>query len=239
LNFPIVNKRLLDLLGTRFLLQPSDPSLAPKGESEVGHDLRWNKVAEDRHPRTFLQYDGLKDLAPYSIYENRSVFPRAFVVPGAARLPDREHVLEALKSNDFHRRVLLEDDGRGPLPADGEGDFRPALIRSYLPNRVTVEVDGASSGYLVLTDVWYPGWTCTVDGWQARLFRGDFLFRAVAVPAGSHTVVFTFAPASYFWGKRITTGGITVLFAITLLAAVKALYSRIAVMAEISDAPES
>src|SRR5262249_39158607 len=79
-----------------------------------------------------------------------------------------------------------------------------ATIQEYLPNRVAVSVRDGTSGYLVLTDVWFPGWTCTVDGQPVPIYRADFVFRAVALPAGNHDVVFVFEPASYTWGKRIS-----------------------------------
>jgi len=46
----------------------------------------------------------------------------------------------------------------------------------------------------VLTDVWHPWWRAEVDGVSAEILKADVLFRAVAVPAGRHTVRFTFHP---------------------------------------------
>ena len=47
-------------------------------------------------------------LGAYSVYENRDVLPRAFVVGSAKMLPEKD-ILESLKRTDFHHEVLLED----------------------------------------------------------------------------------------------------------------------------------
>src|SRR5262249_42711646 len=79
---------------------------------------------------------------------------------------------------------------------------------------------------LVLTDVWYPGWTCTIDGQPAPLHRANFLFRAVAIPAGEHEVVFTFAPVSYRWGQRITMAALALVVGLVFLALARRLIHR-------------
>jgi uncharacterized membrane protein YfhO len=78
------------------------------------------------------------------------------------------------------------------------------LIRDYRPNRVVVDVDEGPADFLILTDVWYPGWICTVDGVGRPVHRANFLFRAVELPPGRHEVVFTFAPASYRQGRLVS-----------------------------------
>jgi uncharacterized membrane protein YfhO len=78
------------------------------------------------------------------------------------------------------------------------------VIRDYRPNRIVVDVEEGPASFLVLTDVWYPGWVCTVDGVDRPVYRADFLFRAVELPAGRHEVVFTFAPASYRQGRLVS-----------------------------------
>jgi hypothetical protein len=212
-SFPVVNGSLLDLLGVRYLVQPAAEPL-PKG----ANGSAWPAVEQDPAPRVYnFIVGGVRDLAPYTVYENEQVLPRAFIVPEAAPLPPRNQVLPALRATAFRHTVLLED-----FIAVGDnapaGEFRPAAIRTYEPNRVVIEVNGGTPGYLVLTDVWFPGWRCTVDGEPARLYRANFLFRAVAVGAGRHEVVFTFAPDSYARGKGVSLAALAVVAGISLLS---------------------
>jgi hypothetical protein len=165
----------------------------------------------DEAPAAYcLVAGGVLTTPPFTVYENVDAFPRAFVVPAAAPLPDRPQVLEALRTTNFKRTVLLADVPPDSCDSSLAGSFRPATIVDYRPNRVEVLVTGETAGYLVLSDQWFPGWTCTVDGEPARLYRANFLFRGVSVDAGTHRVVFVFAPVSYSYGKAIT--GITLAF---------------------------
>jgi hypothetical protein len=216
-NFPIVNKSLLDLLGTRYLLQPID---LPPMEGEpvaVAHDPRWRKIGEDPAPQThlFVAMD-LQRLPVYAVYENREAFPRAFVVPRAEPLPEPDRILDTLKNADLHDVVFLEDYPREPAGPRSSGEFRPAAIVNYQPNNITVEVDCAAPGFLVLTDPWYPGWTSTVDGRSTPIHRADYVFRAVAVPAGKHQVRFRFEPASLERGKMITAAALAAVLGLSL-----------------------
>ena len=46
----------------------------------------------------------------------------------------------------------------------------------------------------MLADTWFPGWKATVDGRSAPIVRTDQLLRGVVLPAGAHTVEFTYVP---------------------------------------------
>jgi hypothetical protein len=216
-SFPIENKRLLDLLGVRYLIQPASDHFA--GAGEPAKDPGWQLVATDPGPRVYsFLGDGIRRLPPFHVYENSEYLPRAMLVPQAGLLGERKQVLEQMKNTDFRQVVLLE----GPLPqVETTGDTFPgrhlARIRQYQPDRVTVDTICDAPAYLVLNDVWYPGWTCKVDGAPAELRRANFLFRAVALPPGLHQVDFIFAPDSYQHGKAITLLTLAGAAALTLL----------------------
>jgi hypothetical protein len=210
-DFPIGNKSLLDLLGVRYLLQETDRPLEQTG---------WRRVDEDIDPVAYnFILGGVRKLPPYTVYENDTVYPRAFVVPRTAALPARDNVLAALKETDFRKTALLEQYERPLNTTSEDGEFRAAQVTEYRPNRVVVQVPDGPAGCLVLADAWFPGWTCTVDGQPAPLYRANFLFRGVPLPSGAHEVVFAFQPVSYIRGRTVSLAAL----AIVLLSAVVAL----------------
>jgi hypothetical protein len=221
-NFPIKNKSLLDLLGAGYVLQPAT----------LDYDWRlhgdgWRIVGEDGSP---VGYDvvtgGLRQLPCYTVYENTTAFPRAFVVSEARTLPERSEVLAALTTTDLRSCVLLEGWNGPTQPAGNLAQSRPAQIAEAQPNHVTVRVNHGPAGFLVLTDIWYPGWRCTVDGRETPLYRADYLFRAIELSEGAHEVVFTFEPASYRRGRAISLAALGFLLLIGIVAVGKLFTSR-------------
>jgi hypothetical protein len=218
-RIPVRNKRLVDLLGVRFLLQPRNLEDQPAGHIPA-REPAWRLISEDDDARAYnFTLGGVRPLPPYQVWENPDVLPRAFVVPQAVPLPERPATLDALKRADFKETVLLEG-WRDEFAAPSTGTYRPAEVIDYRPNRVVLHEEGAE-GWLVLTDVWFPGWTCTVNGQPVEIHRADFLFRAVRVPAGSCDVVFTFEPESYLRGRELSPGAAALVVVLFLSAGVR------------------
>jgi hypothetical protein len=149
-------------------------------------------------------YGGVQTLPPYIVWENPQVLPRAFLVGQALPLVPREKVLDQFKRSNFRVGAYLEgwDPNAEPLPPDR--GFRPVTVREYRPNRIVLDLPEPSEGVLVLADVWYPGWTCTIDGKPTEVRRADFAFRGVLVPAGAREVVFHFDPPSLWHGRLVS-----------------------------------
>jgi hypothetical protein len=144
------------------------------------------------------------------IYENLDVLPRAFLVHEASVAGDDEEALALMQEATFDpaSEVVLAAEpgaGRQPAPASFAGS---ATIISYQPERIEIEVEASSPGYLILTDAWYPGWEATVGGEPVPVHRADILFRAVAVDAGRHRIVFTFRPTSPRIGAGVSLAGL-------------------------------
>jgi hypothetical protein len=208
-EFPLTHRSLLDLLGVRYLLTPTDKP--PEGRA-------WRLAFQDSAEQVSYNYTarGIEALPPYMVYENEQVMPRAFVVPRAAAMPWGEE-REAMQATNFYETVLVEGCDPAAWESGATGSFRAARIMEYRPNQICIEVEGDSAGWLVLTDMWFPGWTCTVNGESRPIYPGNYLFRAVPVPAGRHEVVFRFSPQSYQLGRAISGGTLLGLVGWSLL----------------------
>lgn len=122
------------------------------------------------------------------IYENLNVLPRAFLVAD---------------TRDMQQPALLS-----PAPQ----------VLKYETGHVVISTTSNVPGYLILTDVIYPGWVATLDRQPVEIMRAFELFRAVAVPAGSHIIEFNFQPASLRLGGWVSLVCATVVAALSVAA---------------------
>lgn len=123
---------------------------------------------------------------------------RALFVP-EARVATPAKALAEVRAPGFDpaKVVWLDDWFTAPVTAGAHGEAR---ITEETSGEVRVSVRSDGPGWLLLLDNWYPGWRVAVNGAPAALRRGDYTFRAVAVPGGDATVDFTFVPYSFWLG---------------------------------------
>ena len=147
--------------------------------------------------------------APLGPYRPRLSFVRGYrVEPDAARAWQRV----AAGETDVAREVLL--DRRPDLPPAGAEGAAPLLVARLAedrPERVVAELTTASPGLLVLGDLHYPGWIAEEAGKRLPILRADGWFRAVALPAGTHTVVFRYRPMSFYAGAAVSVAALLTL----------------------------
>ncbi len=79
----------------------------------------------------------------------------------------------------------------------------PASLKQGSPNRLEVNVS-AQSGWLFISQVWYPGWTAEIDGAAAPIYRANYAFMAVNVPPGSQKVELIYRPIPYQVGALLS-----------------------------------
>jgi hypothetical protein len=203
LDLAAVNKPLLDALGVRYAGVAGTAGREPPG---------WRRWQSGRLPEEFVLRGQQPSDLTYTIYENTSVLPRAFVLGSAIPLGPPQDELEQLARLDPRQSLLVERDLLPPGPRQA---FRPARIVEYTASRVTIEAELDAPGYLVLTDVFYPGWDAIVDGRPAPLVSANMAFRAVALEPGRHAVEFRYMPPGMKTGGFMT---IVTMFALCIAA---------------------
>jgi membrane protease YdiL (CAAX protease family) len=96
---------------------------------------------------------------------------------------------------------------------------------SYQPDELHYKYSAREEKLAVFSEIYYPaGWKCYVDGKESQYFRTDWVLRGMIVPAGDHEIKFTFKPASYYVGNKISLASsilLILLFAGYLTAKIK------------------
>lgn len=133
-----------------------------------------------------------------------------YVVDADAELAALHHInpkLTAVADERF-RDVLGESSGRDSLSQ--------VVLQSYDANRLVYECTSQQGGVVVFSDIYYPGWTCTVDDEDTPVGRVDYVLRAIRVPAGKHKIVMCFDPQSVHATEAIAYAALALLILLTL-----------------------
>jgi Bacterial membrane protein YfhO len=176
----------------------------------------------------------------FRIFRNEAAYPRAWVVHRAyfvpevhgLRVADRAAIMQGLlyQADEFWRLagVPVRDPRRVAwIETDRPRDVERLLSRADPdpsesvtvtrdePQRVELSAVLRSPGVVVVADMYYPGWTLTVDGHPAEILRTNRAMRGVALPAGTHRLVFTYDPLSFRLGIASSLVGLAALAALS------------------------
>ena len=92
-------------------------------------------------------------------------------------------------------------------------------ITSYEPNQLTYDATSTDGGVIVFSEIFYPGWTATIDGQPAELGRVNYILRALNVKPGTHKIELSFRPKSVNTTESIAYIAFAVLILIVLAVA--------------------
>lgn len=93
-------------------------------------------------------------------------------------------------------------------------------LTSYSSNHLKYSVNSDAGGVIVFSEVYYPGWTATVDGNPVELGRVNYLLRAINVAPGKHNVELMFYPKSVSTTETIAY----IAYAVLILALLFVVY---------------
>ena len=130
--------------------------------------------------------------------------------------------LEMLKENPRTAIFGSAAEGDGQIELmPGSGTIR---LTSYEANALSYEAE-SDGGVAVFSDIYYPGWQCTVDGQPTQVLRANYVLRAIVLPAGKHTIAFRFDPQSLHATEAVANGAL-ILLAVLLVALIAFAFYR-------------
>ena len=138
-------------------------------------------------------------------------------------VPNADKEMAALHGMDTKREAVADERFRNALETQTLGQGTVELTH-YAPNEMHYKVQSEAGGVVVFSEIYYPGWTATIDGEAVELGRVNYVLRALRVPAGTHDIKMEFRPASV----STTTGiayfaicGILGLFLVAIVVAIR------------------
>ncbi len=158
------------------------------------------------------------------VWRTRAPLPSAYWVPFAARFaPGDEAPRERLRQVAPRAVAFVESAAR----LEDEAPIERALAASAEMvagtlrlgrNQLEVHVTAPRAGWLVVAEVWHPGWSAEIDGAPSSIELANDGMRALHVGAGEHTVRMRYSPrhgSLYAWA-----------FAVSLACALGLLFRR-------------
>jgi hypothetical protein len=167
---------LIELLGVRYMVVPAS---VPSGRPDLFH-------LSQRLPTVYMD-------EWVRILEIPNPMPRAWIVYRSVNAESESAILEQISQYQMDPRTSVGLIGQGPvLTAPDPSDPVGVTITSYAPDQIKLHVQSAGTGMVVLSEIWDPGWSATVDGQPVEVYAADGVFRGIVVGPGEHTVVLTY-----------------------------------------------
>ena len=211
---------LLSLLNVRYILsrQPiSDPRLRLRVGAELGAD--WLPVRRPSEARLYVVEE------PIRVYENLTALPRTFVVLGCTVASNQEQALAMVRSPQFDPRAMVVLEGVPTHRSEGFVSSEARIVHDE-DQRVVIETEGG--GWLLLADTYYPGWRVFVDSVEAKIYRADYVLRAVPLGPGQHRVEFVYDPPSFKTGQSISLATVLLVAAVVAIKVARPSRARLA-----------
>jgi hypothetical protein len=185
------------LLGDDRLLRRESPILSSL-------NVRYLLARPGTSLRVGSGYRRVWENAEVIVYENMLAYPRAFFAGSVQAMIDAAAILRVVTADGFDgRRLALVEAADTPAVSAGSDQDR-VTVNELGTNGMSLTCSAASPRFLVLSEMYFPGWQATVDGVPTQIYRTNYLFRGVVVPAGRHTVTFAYRPSSVLIGAGIS-----------------------------------
>lgn len=152
--------------------------------------------------------------------QNPYVYGPAWYVDNLTYVDNANAEIERVGKMDIRHEAVADKRFEAQLKTAVKQDCTSVVkLTSYMSDRLTYDVNSSKGGVIVFSEVYYPGWTATVDGQPVELGRVNYLLRAVNVAPGKHKIELAFHPKSVTTTETIAYVAYAVLLLAILLSA--------------------
>ena len=142
--------------------------------------------------------------------ENPWAMGNAWYVKELCDVDNADAELAAISRINLHDTAVC----RGQSDRGGTGT---CVLTSYEANCLCYDAESDEDGIIVFSEIYYPGWTATVDGVETEVLRVNYVLRAIRVPKGRHKVVMLFDPQTVKVTEGVAYGALAVLALLVII----------------------
>ncbi len=201
-------------VSSRFL-NISDPTHPLLGLMNMKY---WLQPAGSTPPAGFRKvYDG-----EMLVTRNPDALPRAFLVPAAVRIDDRDERLARLAAGTretFMSELIVET--ATPLTEGAATPIGRDVSTSLSSNHLSFQFSSPQPAYLFVATNYHPSWQASLNGESAEVIRANHAFMAVQVPGGDHQLRLEFINTPYVLATWISIAAWVLLLGVTMLMSVR------------------
>lgn len=127
---------------------------------------------------------------------NENALGNAWFVDSIAFVPNADSEINAL-GDGFNAAKVAIVDNRFKEQFNGVEPWVDSTaqiaLTNYKVNHLTYSYSADKEGVVVFSEIYFKkGWSAKIDGVETPYFRADYVLRGVVVPAGKHTIEWTF-----------------------------------------------
>ena len=158
--------------------------------TQVNGDSIWN-VLNMLNAKYFLLASQNLDV------QNPYAYGNAWLVDQVKYVDNANQELDALGQMNLRHEAVADKQFQQVLGETVAQDSLSTVeLTAYEPNQLTYTVNSSKGGVLVFSEIYYPGWTASVDGQEVEVGRVNYVLRAIHISGGKHQVVLSFFPKS-------------------------------------------
>ncbi|HCV43066.1 MAG TPA: hypothetical protein DGH68_06245 [Bacteroidetes bacterium] len=135
-----------------------------------------------------------------------SYLPRAYMVYDARILTDSASIFQFMQSKGFEpsRVAVIDSDPALKISDTSYTAQWSAHFTSYKLNSMSLTVSTPKDGFLVLSEIYYPGWNAYIDGEPQTVYRANWNQRVIHMRTGTHKVDMRFQSTPFERGTWIS-----------------------------------
>lgn len=156
---------------------------------------------------------------------NRDALGNAWFIDDIIKVENADKEIAKLSEINTSTQVVVDKRYESPSALTTDSTATIQLI-SYKANHLIYKSNTQIDQFAVFSEIYYDkGWNAYIDGELASYVRANYVLRAMAIPAGSHTIEFKFEPATYYTGERVSLASSIALLLFLFFAFYKELKS--------------